>query len=79
MTLENLKEIFKFQTTATEDHVPSGTLDFVMIDPLAQSKLKKTHSADNIEALLPLLEGFELDAYFDKTPVFIKPEKIIVL
>jgi hypothetical protein len=79
MTLDKLKDIFKHQTTLTEDYTPTGTLDYVLIDSLAQSKIKGTHSAEDFEGLLNLLKGFELDAFFDRTPVFIKPENIVVL
>jgi hypothetical protein len=79
MTLDKLKEIFKHQTTLTEDYTPTGTLEYVLIDSLAQSKIKGSHSAKDFEGLLTLLNGFEFDAFFDRTPVFIKPETIVVL
>jgi hypothetical protein len=75
MTLEELTEIFKHQTTATKTYTPTGTLEYVMID--GYDRLSKHHKADEIAGLVQLLEEFVFDAYRDRTPVFIKPEVII--
>ena len=72
MTLDDLKHIFRFQTTATDDYVPNGRLDYVLIE--RNTKLPASTSADQMETLVLLLDNFVFDAYMDKTPVFIKPE-----
>jgi len=72
MTLEDLKHIFRFQTTATDEYVPTGKLDYVLIE--GQSKINASVPAEHIENLVTLLDNFIFDAYRDKTPVFIKPE-----
>jgi len=79
MTLEELNKIFEYQTTATDDYTPSNTLDYVVIDVVGQSKIKKTHPANDLASLVTELTGFTHDAYYDKTPVFIKPEQIVLL
>ena len=79
MTLEQLKDIFKHQLTADENYTPKSTVEYMIIDPLAQSKLIKEHAVDNLDALLTELSGFELDAYRDRMPIFIRPEIQIAL
>jgi len=79
MTLEQLKDIFKNQLTASEHYTPKSTVEYMIIDPLAQSKLIKEHPADKLESLIAELGGFELDAYRDRMPIFIKPEIQIAL
>jgi hypothetical protein len=79
MTLEQLKDIFKNQLTASEHYTPKSTVEYMIIDPIAQSKLIKEHSVDNLETLITELAGFELDAYRDRMPIFIKPEIQIAL
>jgi len=75
MTAEELKDIFKHQTTASDSYTPSGTLEYIKID--GQTRLSFTHNADDIAGIVPALEGFVFDAYRDRTPIFIKPEVII--
>jgi hypothetical protein len=72
MTLEDLKHIFRFQTTATEDYVPTGKLNYELIE--SQNKVTASVPAEHIENLVSLLDNFVFDAYRDKIPVFIKPE-----
>jgi hypothetical protein len=79
MTLDELTHIFRHQTTASEDYQPSDSLEYLVIDTASSIKQKKVHKLADLDKLVPLLEGFQLDAYFDKMPVFIKPEQIIVL
>ena len=79
MTLEQLKDIFKHQLTASENYTPKSTVEYMVIDPLVQSKLIKEHAVDNLETLITELVGFELDAYRDRMPIFIKHEIQIAL
>jgi hypothetical protein len=79
MTLEQLKDIFKNQLTASETYTPKSTVEYMVIDPLEQSKLIKEHAVDNLDTLLTELSGFELDAYRDRMPIFIRPEIQIAL
>jgi len=73
MTLEDLKHIFRFQTTATEDYIPTGKLNYELIE--GQSKISASVPVENMESLVSMLDNFVFDAYRDKTPVFIKPER----
>jgi hypothetical protein len=75
MTLEELIEIFKHQTTATETYTPSDTLEYFLINGYERVAMK--HPAKDIAGILPLLEEFVFDAYRDRIPVFVKPEIII--
>ena len=72
MTLQDLEHIFRFQTTATDDYVPTGKLDYVLIE--RNTKLPASVAVDQLATLVPMLDNFVFDAYRDKTPVFIKPE-----
>jgi len=75
MTLEDLEHIFRFQTTPTDDYIPSGEVEFHLID--GYSKLFKKHDAKDLAGLVPTLDNFVFDAYRDKVPVFVKPEVIV--
>jgi hypothetical protein len=79
MILEDLQHIFRFQTTVTEEFTPKDTVTYVLIDPAGQSNLTKQHAIAELDKLLPLLDNFQLDAYRDRIPVFIKPEVIIAM
>ena len=72
MTLSDLEHIFRFQTTQTEDYIPTGKLDYVLIE--GQNKINASVPAEHIENLVALLDNFIFDAYRDKTPVFVKTE-----
>jgi hypothetical protein len=72
MILEDLEHIFRFQTTQTEDYIPTGKLDYVLIE--GQNKINASVPAEHIENLVALLDNFIFDAYRDKTPVFVKTE-----
>jgi hypothetical protein len=75
MTLEELTEIFKHQTTATETYTPQDTLEYFLINGYDRVAVK--HPAKDIAGILPSLDGLVFDAYRDRVPVFIKPEVII--
>ena len=77
--MKQLKDIFKHQLTASETYTPKSTVEYMVIDPLVQSKLIKEHAVDNLETLITELAGFELDAYRDRMPIFIKHEIQIAL
>jgi hypothetical protein len=79
MTLDELKHIFRFQTTKSEDFEPIAQVEYQLIN--GQNKVIGKHDADKMDTLLAqLLEGqYILDAYRDRMPVFIKPEAIVVL
>lgn len=77
MNLQDLEHIFRFQTTATEDYTPTGTLEYIIFD--GQDKLPKTHPSTDIGKLVELLDTFQFEGYRDRTPLFIKPEVIIPL
>jgi hypothetical protein len=79
MTLEELNKIFEYQTTATDDYTPSDTIDYVVIDVVAQTKITVRHPIKDMLDLVSKLAGYQHDAYYDKIPVFIKPEQIVLL
>jgi hypothetical protein len=72
MTIDDLKHLFRFQTTATEDYTPSGTLDYVLIEN--SNRLPRKVNGVELETLVPLLDNFIFEGYRDRTPIFIKPE-----
>jgi len=72
MTLDDLKHIFRFQTTAEDKYTPTDTVEYQLID--ASGRLTLTCKIDELETLLPSLDNFVLDAYRDRTPIFVKPE-----
>jgi hypothetical protein len=77
MNLQELEQIFRFQTTATEEYTPKDSLDYMIFE--GQDKLVKTHSAKDLAGLLSLLSAYQFEGYRDRTPLFIKPEVIIPL
>jgi len=77
MTIDDLKHIFRFQTTATDDYTPTGKLDYILIE--GQSRITGSCATDDMSSLVALLDNFQFDAYRDRTPVFVKPEVIIPL
>jgi hypothetical protein len=77
MTLDDLKHIFRFQTTATDTYVPNGKLEYMLFE--GNSRIAGSVAVEEIESLIVLLDNFQFDGYRDKTPLFIKPEVIIPL
>jgi hypothetical protein len=77
MTLEDLKHIFRFQTTATDDYVPKDTVDYMLFE--GQNRIAGSCATNEMEKLVALLDNFQFDGYRDKTPLFIKPDVIIPL
>jgi len=77
MILADLEHIFRFQTTETEDYIPTGQVDYMIFE--GQNRITRTHDAKDLASLVPLLDNFEFDGYRDKTPLFVKPEVIIPL
>jgi len=76
MTLEELQNIFRHQTTVTEDYKPRSTVDFILINN--GNKTPSTHPSDQLDTLLTTINknGYVFDAYRDRTPIFIVPEII---
>ena len=74
MTLDDLQNYFKHQTTATEEYTPNGKLQYVLFN--GRQQLPGEVDADKLETLIELLEGYEHEGYRDRTPLFIKPEAI---
>ena len=72
MTVDDLKHIFRFQTTADADHSPKNTVDYLFIE--GQNRMPGTHDAYDLEGLIVLLDNFVFEGYRDRTPVFVKPE-----
>lgn len=72
MSIEDLKHLFRFQTTESKDYVPSDTLEYMLIE--RGGRLTKTCVVDQLDTLLPLLDNFIFEGFKDRTPIFIKPE-----
>jgi hypothetical protein len=72
MTIDDLKHIFRFQTTKTEDYIPKDTLDYLLFD--GQNRIIGSCHVNDLEKLVALLDNFQFDGYRDKTPMFVKPE-----
>jgi hypothetical protein len=72
MTADDLKHIFRHQTTASEEYVPPETLEYMLIDQ--GTRLTKTCAVDQLASLVPTLDNFVFEGYRDRMPIFIKPE-----
>ena len=72
MTADDLKHIFRHQTTASEDYVPLETLEYMLIEN--GTRLTKTCAVDQLASLVPTLDNFVFEGYRDRMPIFIKPE-----
>jgi hypothetical protein len=72
MSTEDLKHIFRFQLTATEEYTPPNDLEYMLIEQ--SGRLIKTCPVDQLDTLLPLLDNFIFEGFRDRTPIFIKPE-----
>jgi hypothetical protein len=65
MILEDLEHIFKPQVNEGTD-----SLYFMLID--GDHKLIQRHPADNIDALLPMLDSFQYSGTVERLPRFTK-------
>jgi hypothetical protein len=72
MTLDDLKHIFRFQTTADADYTPKDTVDYLLIE--GKNKMTGTQAIHELENLVVLLDNFEFEGYKDRMPIFVMPE-----
>ena len=72
MKIDDLKHLFRHQTTESKDYVPQGPLEYMTID--RNGRQTKTCAVDQLDTLLPLLDNFIFEGYRDRMPIFIKPE-----
>jgi hypothetical protein len=72
MTADELQNIFRFQTTADADYVPSDSVDFILVSD--RGRLLNSCPVAKISDILPRLDGFLFEGYSNRTPIFIKPE-----
>jgi len=75
MTLDDLKHIFRFQTTADADYTPSDTVEYLLIE--GKNKMTGTQAIHELENLVVLLDNFEFEGYKDRMPIFVMPESIV--
>ena len=71
MTLTELEQIFKSQTTADANFTPKDTITYETI--FSGDKSIVTIPIAEMASLVKKLEGYEHDAFRDRIPVFIKP------
>jgi hypothetical protein len=72
MTEADLKHLFRFQTTETEDYIPKDTLDYLLIE--GNNRIPGSIAVDKIADLVALLSNFIFEGYKDKVPYFVKPQ-----
>ena len=72
MTHDDLKHVFRFQTTADAEYTPKDTVDYWLFE--GQNKILGTHDAYDLEGLVILLDTFEFEGYKDRVPTFVKPD-----
>jgi hypothetical protein len=72
MTIDDLKHIFRFQTTATADYTPSGELEYTIIND--RNRVTVNYPVDKLADIIPSLDGLVFEGYNNRTPIFIKPE-----
>ena len=74
MTLEQLKHIFRYQTTPGDDYEPTGKLEYLLFVPhmSPQTVIKED---TEWEAILEQVKDFEHDGYRDRIPTFVKAEE----
>jgi hypothetical protein len=74
MTLDELKNYFKFQSTLTETFTPPDQYEYQTINTDG-IKVTGFVKPENFGALLDMLNalGFVFEGYKDKAPIFIKP------
>ena len=75
MTLDDLKHIFRFQTTADADYTPGDTVEYLLIE--GKNKMTGTQAIHELENLVVLLDNFEFEGYKDRMPIFVMPESIV--
>jgi hypothetical protein len=73
MTLDDLKHIFRFQTTADADYTPKDTVEYLLVES-GGGRVTGTHDVYDLESLIILLDNFVFDGYTNRTPIFVKPE-----
>jgi hypothetical protein len=78
MTLEQLEQIFKFQTTPDKDYIPNGRLEYLLITD-SYNKVVKEHAVADLDKILEDVMHLEHEGYRDRMPVFIKPEVHVLL
>ena len=72
-TLQELQEIFRYQTTATEDFTPKDTVDYMLFS--FDGKVPGSVNVNEMEKLVELLKGYNFDGYGkDAVPNFVKPD-----
>jgi hypothetical protein len=72
MTLDEIKDIFKYQTTADADYIPKDVLEYWTFS--GRDKLLAKIASADIDKLTAVLEGYQFEGYRDRTPLFLKPE-----
>lgn len=72
MTVDDLKHIFRFQTTADADYTPKDTVDYLLVE--GQSRMPGSHDAYDLDSLVILLDNFTFEGYKDRVPYFVKPD-----
>jgi len=72
MTLDELKEIFKYQTTKDDNYTPTGELTYWAFS--GQDRINGKVAESDMEKLVTILEGYQHDGYRDRVPTFVKPE-----
>ena len=74
MTPDDLKHVFRFQTTATDDYIPKDTLDYLLIE--GNNRIPGSIAVAKMADLVALLDNFQFEGYKDRMPIFIKPEVV---
>jgi len=72
MTLDELKHLFRFQTTADDNYTPSGKLEYLLYEGRTRKVL--TTEESKLAEVLPTLASFEFEGFKDRTPYFVKPD-----
>jgi hypothetical protein len=74
MTLTELENLFRFQSTATETFTPAEQYEYQTIS-IEGTKVTGFVKPENFAGLLDMLNtvGFVFECYKDKAPIFIKP------
>ena len=78
MTLEQLEQIFKFQTTPDKDYTPNGRLEYLLITD-SYNKVVKEHAVADLDKILEDVMHLAHEGYRDRMPVFVKPEVHVLL
>jgi hypothetical protein len=70
MTVDDLKHIFRHQTTETEDYIPKDTLDYLLIE--GNNRIPGSIITDKMSDLVLMLDNFVFEGYKDRVPYFVK-------